>query len=613
MSLSHSAHASPPQRLSYRWWIAAIVVVAAAVFGGWGMWLHEAEHKHPIEWLSIVYHTMQLFLLHAPHLESPVNWQLHLGRLLAALVVFWVVIRGVTALFRAELRLYWTRLSGGHVVICGLGRLGRQLATEYHNGGNGVVVIEADADRAATSPAGVLVVNGDACEVDTLRRAGATSASKLIAVCDDVQTNVAIVATVRDLLHESTASRISSRVLESWLFVPDAQLRQLLKRDQLIARTDAQFRVNVRGLDLFSLAARQAFQATPLDSQMIDRNSAAQVHLIIVGFGTMGQRLAVQAAHIGHFANRKPPRITVLENPDSANVNKFLTRYKHFPKLAAFNPQPFSPDDADPEGQILKAIGTEVHQLTTLALCWESRSNGTTGETQLFEQLQHDDAVNLKLALGLHQSHAAAMPRTLMFQTRSCGFARLFGGAQPADWGDKLTVFGTIEQTCALDTLAHESTDVVAKHLHEVWVETELAGGKQPDSKPSHGAWDRIPEIYRESNRHAADHIPVKLRAIGRRAEKLMGHRARLTTFEGEEHTAVVELLAEMEHARWCAERMLAGYSYAPGPRDDINKTRPDIVPWEELDEGTRKYDREQVKAIPKALERAGLGIYKVT
>jgi hypothetical protein len=51
-----------------------------------------------------------------------------------------------------------------------------------------------------------------------------------------------------------------------------------------------------------------------------------------------------------------------------------------------------------------------------------------------------------------------------------------------------------------------------------------------------------------------------------------------------------------MEHRRWCAHYLLAGYR--PGPRDDAARTHPDLVPWEQLAEAVRDYDRQPVRRL---------------
>jgi len=112
-------------------------------------------------------------------------------------------------------------------------------------------------------------------------------------------------------------------------------------------------------------------------------------------------------------------------------------------------------------------------------------------------------------------------------------------------------------------------------------------------------------ERFRESNRRAADHIGVKLRAIGYSVSKLREDLPRLESFNKDQ----VELLSRMEHDSWCAEWLLQGYSYGP-ERDEIAKTQPSLVSWEKLPDDVKQWDRDQVIVIPEALKPVGCGIY---
>ena len=68
-----------------------------------------------------------------------------------------------------------------------------------------------------------------------------------------------------------------------------------------------------------------------------------------------------------------------------------------------------------------------------------------------------------------------------------------------------------------------------------------------------------------------------------------------------------------MEHLRFCGERLLAGWRYAPGPKDPVHKTSPTLVPWEDISEVEREKDREQVRAIPQVLAEAGWTIARTS
>lgn len=48
----------------------------------------------------------------------------------------------------------------------------------------------------------------------------------------------------------------------------------------------------------------------------------------------------------------------------------------------------------------------------------------------------------------------------------------------------------------------------------------------------------------------------------------------------------------EVVHERWCARMLLDGWSYAPGPRDDVAKTSPALCPFAALPDVYQREDR---------------------
>jgi hypothetical protein len=117
--------------------------------------------------------------------------------------------------------------------------------------------------------------------------------------------------------------------------------------------------------------------------------------------------------------------------------------------------------------------------------------------------------------------------------------------------------------------------------------------------------WESLAADLQDANRHQADHIPVKLRAVGCFSSAPGDQGSEVTAFSAEE----LELLARMEHARWNAERFLAGWTL--GPKDDENRTHPYLVSWEELPEEIREYDREAVRHLFPMLESVNLRVYR--
>lgn len=582
-----------------------VAATTTLVAGTVGFHQYEAAHSATASgsWFGSLYHALQLFVLHTPYLPGPTNLALEVGRWSAALIFALTALVALSRVFASEGRLLRLSFTKDHVVVCGLGRLGLPLAIDFRKRGRQVVVIESspDSERARRAhSAGVTVILGDACKADDLRRAGVARASQVLAVCDDEQTNVAIAAAVGAL----RAEKKSHRPLECWIFVADSGLRRMLQTTHLFPHTADQFTVNVRGLDLFELTARKLFDDAPLDFELMRETDDTSVHLVVLGFGAVAQQVALQAARIGHFANfeRRPLKITVLHQQGDARVSDFLKGYPRFADVCDVSFESIAAD----AGVIAERLGRfgSGAELVSFALCWDSQGHSVMGETELFERLERDDPLNLSVALRLAESKVLKRRQILVFQTRETGFGALFpieGRGAALDPG--VRVFGMLETMCTLDTLLHERVDVFAKAIHQDYYDNLKAKGKADGAKPALWPWSELAEQYKDFNRRAADHIPIKLRAAGYRAEPLRTDRPRVKVL-----TDHLELLARMEHQRWSADLFLQNWTV--GPRDDAKRVHDNLVPWHRLDAETQDYDRSQVRAIPGALELFGFGIY---
>jgi voltage-gated potassium channel len=88
----------------------------------------------------------------------------------------------------------------GHHVICGFGRVGSRVAQRLEEAGERVVVIDGNPEaleRAADR--GLLFLDGDGADDDTLAEAGIQHAAALVACVDDDATNVYVVLTAKGL------------------------------------------------------------------------------------------------------------------------------------------------------------------------------------------------------------------------------------------------------------------------------------------------------------------------------------------------------------------------------------------------------------------------------
>jgi len=117
--------------------------------------------------------------------------------------------------------------------------------------------------------------------------------------------------------------------------------------------------------------------------------------------------------------------------------------------------------------------------------------------------------------------------------------------------------------------------------------------------------WDDLLPDFKKSSLQQIDHVEEKLRAVGLAIQRVEAGQIKLASFSKEE----TETMAEMEHGRWNAERLLVGWTL--GPRDVLKKKSPYLVSWAELAEEIRKWDRQTVRLIPRLLKEYGYEVFR--
>ena len=71
------------------------------------------------------------------------------------------------------------------------------------------------------------------------------------------------------------------------------------------------------------------------------------------------------------------------------------------------------------------------------------------------------------------------------------------------------------------------------------------------------------------------------------------------------------EAIAENAHEIWAENRRMEGWTYGP-VRDDKKKQTPDMVPYKDLSDGEKEYDRATAMRSIKLLKKLGYDVVKV-
>jgi hypothetical protein len=149
---------------------------------------------------------------------------------------------------------------------------------------------------------------------------------------------------------------------------------------------------------------------------------------------------------------------------------------------------------------------------------------------------------------------------------------------------------------------------MLGRAVHEDYVRSRRAEGSLPADDPALASWPELAESLRDSNRAQAEHIGVKLRAVG--CDLVPSDGSTSGSFEFSD--AEVERLGRMEHDRWMDERRGAGWR--PGAkRDPYARTSPYLLAWDQLPEDIRERDRETIRGLPHLVGAAGFQVVRLT
>ena len=78
-----------------------------------------------------------------------------------------------------------------------------------------------------------------------------------------------------------------------------------------------------------------------------------------------------------------------------------------------------------------------------------------------------------------------------------------------------------------------------------------------------------------------------------------------------EELHPLIEEMAKNVHEVWAKNRMDEGWTYGP-VRDDTHKKHPCLVPYEDLPDSEKDYDRATSQETLKLILMSGFGISKI-
>jgi hypothetical protein len=539
---------------------------------------------------------------------SPDNTELQIARFAGIALP----LIGLLLAFSAQLGRSFAQLvnkwAADHVVIAGAGPAAVALADDCVKRGDVVHLITGEMPTETDwvmRARGVTVIDGDPTRIETLRAARAHKAGHFIAFDDSEARNLHIEAAVRTVAARRGRNplRVHTAMHSPLLLQEAREMRSREQRERDKAAEAAGQKapsppIDAKPFSLDEFAARSLLQNdAPAWLSLAAKLAHQRVHLVVLGFSSAAEAVIVRTLMTLWSAQFEAPRITVLTPEPRQAELRFRARYPQ----AMAHPQVWKPDLAfhhfdwglAPVDQSLLAEIAGQRGPATVAVI-------ATGEEE----------ANIRLALALlrtcNQGGFWPIPIYLHEDARSEFTRQYASGDRTPDVLDAyLQAFGAREGLATRAILLEGTADRGAAIAHAYYAADigKRDATTMRDLQAAAKGWADILETYRSANRGSADSALIKLWDAGwlPAAEGERGDTSPTIAAE------MIRPMAQREHDRWMAERLLSGWR--PGPRDNDLLTHPNLKGWEDLTEDEKRRDDAQVRSavdIGRMLARQG-------
>jgi hypothetical protein len=314
---------------------------------------------------------------------------------------------------------------------------------------------------------------------------------------------------------------------------------------------------------------------TPIDQNKIKIDTNFKLHFFIFGFNSMGHAIVMQLIRICHFPNNQNTTITVFDKNAKEQEELFKAHY---------------PGIKDVRNITLEFKSDSVYSEETRNAIHDVAKN----ENILSYAIVCYKEPDLSISAGLNlpkEMYRRNIP-VIIRQEYLYGFGKVLP--------PNVKLFG-MRNVCLFDNIIEDS---LAESAHISYLETlKQLGWYNPESE-NQVEWKELKPTYRWANRYLSDSYNIKLAVAGKKVT-LFNNKLQVDSFTKEE----TDRLAPLEHSRWIAERALSGWQSGSARNNEL-KINHLMVPWEDVDENTRKFDRIIYDYIPDALQKIKLNEY---
>lgn len=449
-----------------------------------------------------------------------------------------------------KIKLWYFIRHSETIVVFGLGKNNRSYVdSELKNKQKKIVIIEQDKNHLYIDEymkkASVLV--GDATNEQLLKKLNLQKKKYVV------------VSVSSDIMNLEIVSKIISFAPNSKIYahIEDRNLRHFHKEGGLLQGS------NIKIYSYYEDTSRALFAEHDIDGKSNDIiNSTEAFSVAIVGNTILAYEVISQACIMSQLPNENKFKIYCIDkNPKEFKQSVDLS-YTEIDKIPNVNLDYLQLDCNSKEFYTQELW--HQNNLTNVILCFEEEQQNLDIAANLanityIDQIVDED-LKTKVLVAMFNDYSFSQKLKLSTNTFK-----------------NFEVFGQRDEICDRKYLIDERRDKKAIATNEVYNQSITENKRQ--------SWQQRSYHEKESNRASADHIKIKQKYVGI-----------------DSSNEATELLAKCEHNRWNTYHFLNGWKYAAKTKK-VKKLHNCLLPYNELSEDIKDYDREMISNIEKIIK----------
>ena len=469
--------------------------------------------------------------------------------------------------------------SDKHIIICGLGLNNRYIIDSIleqqkkDKKKQQIIIIEKYSDNIYIDEyrkkEQCNVIIKDASKRSVLQYVGIDTAEYIIVSTGSDYLNLSI---AENIYEENKASKREKKV-QAYVHIED----NIIERNY-----NNKLDENINIFSYNENSVRALFTNDMILSENLDTVSKEdQVHLLVIGFGSLGQKCVVHAIETGHFYNAKKLKITIVDK----DINQWK-KFEHYYRYKAIEDVEVVFKNIDINSMAFNEEIIECFDDITNVIIALDEDNTTI-------MFLNDFVHKIKQNRYLKSSEIELPPIAVRFKIEINSLLSKIDKS--------IRKFGETSESSNINLIINSALDKKAKELYELYREQNSIDMELLE-------WDKLSYEEKDKNRTVADNIPIKKYTLEKLQKKYKDLQEYITLekkisshLHYNDLDEVTQKLIDMEHRRWNAYHIMQGWRQGT-KRSNKYKVHICLVPTEKLESDYYIYDLNSWKVVYEEL-----------